>query len=54
VDYVSEDNLVFSTDFPHEDSRYPHSLETFDELPLSKEQKRKVLWDNCARLYQIQ
>jgi uncharacterized protein len=54
VDYVSEDNLVFSTDFPHEDSRYPHSLETFDELPLSKDVKRKVLWDNCARLYAIQ
>lgn len=54
VDYVSDGNLVFSTDYPHEDSRYPHSLETFDELPLTEDQKRKVLWDNCARLYQVQ
>ena len=43
--------IVFSTDFPHSDSRYPHSVETFLEQPFSDDSKRKVLWDNCARLY---
>ena len=27
------------------------AIGTFLELPLGKESKKKVLWDNCARLY---
>ena len=54
VDYVGDSNIVFSTDYPHEDSRYPHALETFDQLPLTPDNKRKILWDNCARLYALQ
>ena len=46
-----EDRIVFSTDYPHGDARYPHAVEMFLEMPLSEEFKRKVLWDNCARLY---
>ena len=46
-----EDNVVFSTDYPHADSKYPKSVDRFLEMPLSDETKRKFLWDNCARLY---
>ncbi|MEX0804171.1 MAG: amidohydrolase family protein [Candidatus Binatia bacterium] len=45
------DQLVFSTDYPHGDSKYPNAVKTFLELPLSNENKRKILWDNCARFY---
>jgi len=45
------EQLVFSTDYPHGDSKYPHAVESFLELPLSDQHKRKILWDNCARLY---
>jgi predicted TIM-barrel fold metal-dependent hydrolase len=46
---------VLSTDWPHDDSRFPHSIDSFLALPyLSSETKRKVLWDNCARLYNLQ
>jgi len=48
------DQLVFSTDYPHGDSRYPEAVDAFLELPLSDEQKRKILWDNCARFYSIE
>src|SRR5712692_6349159 len=44
-------NIVFSTDFPHSDARYPHSVDTFLELPISHEDKQQILWDNCAALY---
>ena len=44
-------NIVFSTDFPHSDARFPHSVDTFLDLPISDEHKRKILWDNCAALY---
>ena len=41
-------NVVFSTDYPHADSKYPKAVERFLELPLSSQAKRKFLWDNCA------
>ena len=50
-DFGLEDNIVFSTDYPHLDVKYPHAVETFLNLPFSDQTKRKYLWDNCARLY---
>src|SRR5262249_3758380 len=50
---LGDDNLVVSTDWPHDDSRYPHALDTFLELGFSKDAKRKILWDNCARPYKL-
>jgi predicted TIM-barrel fold metal-dependent hydrolase len=47
------DQLVYSTDYPHGDSRYPKATESFLELPISDEDKRKILWDNCARFYAV-
>jgi predicted TIM-barrel fold metal-dependent hydrolase len=47
------DQLVFSTDYPHGDSRYPKAVESFLELPLPDDDKRKILWDNCARFYAV-
>jgi predicted TIM-barrel fold metal-dependent hydrolase len=53
VERFGDDNLVFSTDYPHADSKYPHSVECFQQLPLSEESQRKILWDNWSRLYDI-
>ncbi|MCH9035959.1 MAG: amidohydrolase [Chloroflexi bacterium] len=53
MDWIGDDNFVFSTDYPHSDSKYPHATDTFLALPLTEESKRKVLWDNCARLYNL-
>ena len=50
---LGSDQLVFSTDYPHGDSRYPAAVDYFLKLPLSEEDKRKILWDNCARFYSI-
>ena len=47
------DQLVYSTDYPHGDSRYPHATESFLKLPIPDEDKRKILWDNCARFYAV-
>jgi predicted TIM-barrel fold metal-dependent hydrolase len=55
-DYVAwygDDNLVFSTDYPHADSKYPRSVAAFLQLPLSAASQRKILWDNCRRLYAL-
>ena len=53
IDELGSDQIVFSTDYPHADSKYPAAVETFLRLPLSDEDKRKILWDNCARFYQV-
>ena len=53
IDYIGTDRLVFSTDYPHGDSKYPHAVESFLELKISDEAKRKILWDNCAEFYHV-
>ena len=53
IDAFGSDQIVFSTDYPHGDSRYPKAVDSFLELPLSEEDKRKILWDNCARFYSV-
>ncbi len=50
IDSMSDDTIVFSTDWPHGDSKYPHAVEAFMKLPISEDSKRKILWDNCALL----
>jgi len=55
VQAMGDDNIVISTDWPHDDSAYPHALDTFFGLAgVSVETKRKILWDNCARLYNLE
>ena len=53
IEAIGDDTIVFSTDWPHGDSKYPHAVEAFMKLPISDESKRKILWDNCARYYGI-
>jgi predicted TIM-barrel fold metal-dependent hydrolase len=53
VDWLGEGNIVFSTDYPDADAKYPEASERFLKLPLSDSAKGKIMWDNCARLYGI-
>ena len=54
VHEVGDDNLVLSTDWPHDDSRFPHAIDSFLGIPhLTTNTKRKILWDNTARLYNL-
>ena len=48
---IGDDRIVFSTDFPHGDSKFPRAVASFLELPIAEESKRKILWDNCAAYY---
>ena len=53
IEAIGDDTIVFSTDWPHGDSKYPHAVEAFMTLPISEKSKQKILWDNCARYYGI-
>ncbi len=51
---IGDDNIVISTDWPHDDSAYPRAISTFLGLEgVAEDSKRKILWDNCARLYGV-
>jgi uncharacterized protein len=52
VDVYGDDNIIFATDFPHPDSKYPHAVKSFWELPrVSDESKSRILWDNAVSFY---
>jgi predicted TIM-barrel fold metal-dependent hydrolase len=53
VDAIGDDLLVTTTDYPHGDSKYPDAMNRFLALPLSDASKRKILWDNAIRLYNL-
>lgn len=44
-------NIVFSTDYPHPDSKYPHAVDNFLKQEFAPDANKRYLWDNCARLY---
>ena len=54
--WMGDDHIVFETDFPHPDSKYPHATEHFlglDAEIVSDASKRKILWDNAVDLYRF-
>lgn len=55
VDYMGDQSIVTATDFGHPEGRgYVRAIEDTIALPdVSDEIKRRVMWDNAARLYNI-
>ncbi|HEX2227316.1 MAG TPA: amidohydrolase family protein [Candidatus Binatia bacterium] len=53
IDHFGSSNLVFSTDYPHGDSKYPEAVNQFLKLPINDGAKRKILWDNCIAYYSL-
>jgi predicted TIM-barrel fold metal-dependent hydrolase len=53
VNKLGADYFVVSSDYPHSDGAFPEAIEQFLGLPFTAEQRRKILWENCARLYDI-
>jgi predicted TIM-barrel fold metal-dependent hydrolase len=53
IEWFGDDNLVFSTDYPHGDSKYPHAVEAFAKLPIPEASRRKILGENWSRLYGV-
>lgn len=50
---VGADNFIWSSDYPHQASTWPHCMaiiaRDFKDMP--KEDKRKIVHDNCAEFY---
>ena len=54
VDAIGDDNICFSSDYPHPDHPFDGVVAELKSMPrLSDESKRKILGDNAARLFGI-
>jgi len=53
VKRIGEDNVVISTDYPHADSHWPDAVNHFMAMEMPSSARKKILWDNCARLYGV-
>ena len=53
VNDMGAEYFVVSSDYPHPDGAFPEALQAFFGMALTDEQRKKILWDNCARLYAI-
>jgi uncharacterized protein len=54
VNKMGAEYFVVSSDYPHSDGAFPDAMKEFFGMPLNDEQRRKILWENCARLYAIE
>jgi predicted TIM-barrel fold metal-dependent hydrolase len=54
-DFIGTDNILWATNFPLPTSTWPRSRDyiarSFHEIP--QNERRKILWENAAKLYQI-
>jgi predicted TIM-barrel fold metal-dependent hydrolase len=56
IRWLGDDHILFESDFPHPDSKYPNTSDTIVSLlpgEFSDESKRKILWDNPLAFYQF-
>ncbi len=53
VHQSGDDNFTWDSDYPHPDGAYPWGVEAMLKQPLSRESKRKLLWDNAARVFNL-
>ena len=49
---LGEDQILFSSDFPHDEGRGDAMREVLERHDLSADQKRKILCDNTLRFFE--
>ena len=50
---VGDDNFTWDSDYPHPDGTFPWGVAAMLKQPLSQDSKRKLLWDNAARVFNL-
>lgn len=56
IEHGLEDTIMWSNDYPHHEGSFPHSIVTIERSmgKLNESQRRKVLGENAARIFNIQ
>jgi len=53
IELVGDDNFTWDTDYPHPDGTYPWGVEAILKQPIAEAARRKILWDNAARVFNL-
>ena len=56
IRWLGDDRILWESDFPHPDSKYPNTTTEFMALApdlISMESKAKILWDNAVEFYRF-
>jgi hypothetical protein len=53
IELVGADRVVFASDYPHFDCKFPHSVDAIADAGLSDAVLRKVTIANATRLYAL-
>jgi len=49
--FLGSDVLMYASDYPHMECRFPNSTDYFMNWSLDKELRRKMFWDNPVSFY---
>jgi predicted TIM-barrel fold metal-dependent hydrolase len=51
--HIGIDNIMWASDYPHSETTWPNSKSLTDEwfTQYGEDDKAKILWENCAKLY---
>jgi predicted TIM-barrel fold metal-dependent hydrolase len=53
VELVGDDNFTWDSDYPHPDGTYPWGVKAMLDQPIPDESRRKLFWDNGARIFNL-
>lgn len=54
IEELGDEHILFETDYPHPDSKYPRAVETFlSQERVTQESKKKILWENALDFYRF-
>jgi uncharacterized protein len=53
IELVGDDNFTWDTDYPHPDGTFPWGLNALIDQKIPDVSKRKILWDNPARAFNL-
>jgi predicted TIM-barrel fold metal-dependent hydrolase len=51
MDFMGPDVLMYGSDYPHQECRFPESVDYFLGWDFSDEIRRKMFWENPVRFY---
>lgn len=51
LDFIGEDRLLFASDYPHPDHKWPETAYAMLTMPIPDSAKQKVVWDNPVAFY---
>jgi uncharacterized protein len=53
VELVGDENFLWDTDYPHPDGTFPWGIDAMMRQPIGQASKRKILWDNAVRAFNL-